>query len=40
MSSAKERMMYISTKDMIISIVCNACFVIGFIWWAIEARRK
>lgn len=32
--------MYISMKDMIISIICNACGVIGLIWLAIEVHRK
>ena len=31
--------MYISTKEMIISIIFNACGVLGLIFWAIEAYK-
>ena len=32
--------MYISTREMVISIICNACGVIGLILWAIEAHKS
>ena len=32
--------MYISTKEMVISIICNACGVLGLILWAIEAHKS
>ncbi len=31
--------MYISTREMVISIICNACGVLGLILWAIEAHK-
>ena len=32
--------MYISTREMVISIICNACGVLGLILWAIEAHKS
>lgn len=32
--------MYITTKEMVISIICNACGVLGLILWAIEAYKS
>ena len=32
--------MYISMKEMVISIICNACAVLGLILWAIEAHKS
>ena len=32
--------MYISTKEMVISIFCNACGVLGLILWAIETHKS
>ena len=32
--------MYISTKEMVISIICNACGVLSLILWAIEAHKS
>ena len=31
--------MYITTREMVISIICNACGVLGLILWAIEAHK-
>lgn len=31
--------MYISTREMLISIFCNACGVLALIFWAIEAYK-
>ena len=32
--------MYITTREMVISIICNACGVLGLILWAIEAHKS
>jgi len=32
--------MYVSEKDMLISIFCNACLIIAFIILVIDANRK
>lgn len=32
--------MYISEKDMLISILCNACLIVTFIILVIDAHRK
>lgn len=32
--------MYISTREMVISIICNACGVLSLILWAIEAYKS
>ena len=31
--------MYITTREMVISIICNVCGVLGLILWAIEAHK-